>query len=256
MLITGIFFLAGLLAGSFFNAFIYRAPRSMNFVTGRSICTACKTVLAPKDLVPVGSYLFLRGRCRYCKTRISPRYPLIETAAGFLFALAGWQYGLSLQTAFMLVFWSMLLVIAMIDLDQMVIMDATLWFLAISGGVLRFFSGWKGWDHLWGALAGLGFYAAIYWIAKWLYKREVFGWGDVLLLGTVGFLTGLEGAVLIGFLAFYFALIGVLLKKLFRKKVSMKEEVPFGPYICLAAFCFSLFEKQILSWFYHFVLLR
>ncbi len=80
-----IVFMAGLLIGSFINVCLYRIPRKQSIVSPGSACPSCGTRLKPADLVPVFSYIFLKGKCRYCKAKISPRYPLVELATGVVF---------------------------------------------------------------------------------------------------------------------------------------------------------------------------
>lgn len=84
---AGLFFVVGLCVGSFVTALAYRLPRGENWVSARSRCTACNHALGAVDLVPVLSWVFLRGRCRHCGTRISARYPAIELVVGGAFAL-------------------------------------------------------------------------------------------------------------------------------------------------------------------------
>jgi leader peptidase (prepilin peptidase)/N-methyltransferase len=91
--------LVGLAVGSFLNVCIDRLPAGQSLFRPRSRCPACKTELAPRDLIPVISYVFLRGRCRYCAAPIPARVPLVEAGTGLLFFILWWRYGLSTQLA-------------------------------------------------------------------------------------------------------------------------------------------------------------
>jgi leader peptidase (prepilin peptidase)/N-methyltransferase len=89
---AGLFFCLGLCLGSFTTALVYRLPRRLNWTTERSRCPACHHVLGPLDLVPLFSWLFLRGQCRYCRAPISARYPLIELGFGVTAAMLAWKF--------------------------------------------------------------------------------------------------------------------------------------------------------------------
>lgn len=86
---AGLFFCLGACIGSFATALMHRIPRKLNWATDRSRCPCCNHVLGAQDLVPVFSWVFLKGKCRYCHVRISPRYPLTETVFGIIFAVCG-----------------------------------------------------------------------------------------------------------------------------------------------------------------------
>ena len=108
-------FLYGLIFGSFYNVVIYRVPADKSIAKGRSMCGSCNHTLAAKDLVPVLSWVFLKARCRYCGSKISMRYPIIELVTGLLFYLAYASSGSIWEFLFYASLWSMLLITAMID---------------------------------------------------------------------------------------------------------------------------------------------
>ena len=114
-------FLIGCCVGSFLNVAALRAAAGESFVRGRSHCPSCGETLRVWDLVPLFSYLFLRGRCRYCHAKISMRYPLTEAAAGGLYVLCLWRYGLTLQTMNAWLVASLLLCVFLIDMQAMII---------------------------------------------------------------------------------------------------------------------------------------
>lgn len=125
---SGFFYTAvialGLVVGSFLNVVIYRLPRGESVVHPGSHCPACGSAVKPWDNLPVVSYLFLRGRCRSCQSRISFRYPAVELVNGLLFGLVAWQLGPTWIGAVMLVFVSALLVAALVDFDHQIIPDS------------------------------------------------------------------------------------------------------------------------------------
>jgi leader peptidase (prepilin peptidase)/N-methyltransferase len=117
-------FLFGTVVGSFLNVCIHRLPREESIVTPRSHCPACLTTIHAMDNIPLLSFALLRGRCRACGNPISWRYPLVEALTGLLFALTVAQFGVTLQTAFLLAFLSALVVVSFIDLDHQIIPNA------------------------------------------------------------------------------------------------------------------------------------
>ena len=113
----------GLIIGSFLNVVIYRLPRGESLVRPGSRCPTCGHAVAPFDNVPVLSYLWLRGRCRSCRSRISLRYPIVELVTGLLFAAVALRYGLSPMTLVLQCFAAALIAAAMIDFDHRIIPD-------------------------------------------------------------------------------------------------------------------------------------
>lgn len=263
----GVVFIYGLLFGSFYNVVIYRLPLELNIAKGRSFCPNCHTSLRAKDLVPLFSWIFLRGKCRYCGSPISFRYPLIESLTALLFLTAYRHFGMTSEFFLYCSFYSMLIISTMIDLDHMIICDEVIYgFSALStiflltGRILKMESisdigfvsfastlGQSMKDNFFGLLAGTLIYAAIYFAAKAAYKREAFGSGDILLMGAIGWVTGWKFAILIAVLSFYIGLAFILIMKAAGKKLKLQQEIPFGPYICISAFCVSLYGDELLS---------
>ncbi|MDR1640102.1 MAG: prepilin peptidase [Clostridiales bacterium] len=249
-----VFFLFGVVFGSFYNALMYRLPIRMPISKGRSICPNCKHTLGALDLVPILSWLFLRGKCRYCGKKISPAYLIIEFITGVLFTVA-WLLKVELvSAAFLAAFWSMLLIVTIMDYRHMLIAESVLVaFTVICAACLL----WQKADivnHLLGGAVGFGVYFAIHLLAKLVYKKDAFGFGDVELMASIGLLLGLRGSVETLGLSFYVAVIGLIVMKLLGKAVKRGIEIPFGPYICIAGFLVSLFEENIYA-FYSTVLL-
>ncbi len=239
-----LFFLFGLIFGSFYNVLIYRIPRGISFIRGRSFCEACRKTLAPLNLIPVLSFLRLKGQCRSCGAKIPLRYPLIELLTALLFFAAYAGYGLTLHTFLQISFWSMLLIVAMIDHDFGQIDDALLIVFSVIHFVLMI-AMQKAPDALLGVAIGESLYFLIHRLTYRIYGREVFGQGDVLLMAACGMVLGGLNALMAAMLAFYIALIGIAVQKLLGKKIRLRDEIAFGPAIAVSAFLVSIVGEQI-----------
>lgn len=251
-------FIYGLLFGSFYNVVIYRVPLDISIAKGRSMCPSCGSTLRWMDLIPVLSWILLKRRCRYCGEKISARYPVIELITAMLFLLAYLYAGISWQFLIYASLWSMLLITAMIDIDHMIIADSVLYFFTASGllGIVMV----KGFllhelsDNLLGLIAGFLLYLLIYLGAKAVYKKEAFGFGDVMLMGASGVFLGLRDTVLAAILSFYVALIVIIIMKIIGKKIKVSQEIPFGPYICIAVFIVSLYGNSLMEMYFDLIM--
>lgn len=240
--------LLGLVMGSFYNVVIYRHGTGVPIIRPRSFCPHCKTTLQAADLVPLFSYIFLRGRCRYCYEKISPRYVVVELLSALLFAAALWRFGLSPALAKYLPLFSILLIISAIDLERqripnlytaMILVWGLLWQLAwpeIS---------WP--DAAMGLITG-GVSTLVIAVAS----RGGMGAGDVKLLAVLGFLAGWLDLLLIFMLAVVLGAAAGIFLIVFRKKTG-KTAIPFGPFISLAYFLVVFWGPQI--WDFYFSLL-
>lgn len=238
-------FVWGLCFGSFYNVVIYRIPLGLNITKGRSFCPVCNHLLSVGDLIPLLSFLFLKRRCRYCKGKISWRYPLIELFTGGLFAVGYWKFSLSFSLVQVLIFWSMLLIVAVIDFEQLYIYDAVLLFFSLIQFLFILILNRDIKGALLGALIGGAIYFVIYLISKAYYKREVFGLGDVLLMASIGLFVGREYIVLTSFLPFYISIFILAGMRLAGKKVAMQSELPFGPFMCIGGWLMSMYGYEI-----------
>jgi len=242
-----IYVMYGIVFGSFYNVVIYRLPINLSIVKRRSFCPACRTKLAARDLIPVFSQLSLKNRCRYCHGKIAIRYPLIELFTGFLFLLSYCLYGLGWDMFKSVILWSMLLITAVIDYDHMVIMDGV---LALFSGfmiICRILAGLSVTDILLGGITGFGLYLVVYILAGFVYRKEAFGFGDVLLMGSVGLFFRWDKTIIAAILSFYIALAAVAIRKLLGEKIRKKDEIPFGPFICIAAFITSIYGEWVIT---------
>jgi leader peptidase (prepilin peptidase)/N-methyltransferase len=263
-------FLIGLLIGSFLNVCILRIPRKESIVTPASHCSKCNAAIAPYDNIPVLSWLALGGKCRNCKTRISPLYPAIELLTGALFFLCYRKFGLNLDGARWAVFSALIVVLTVTDIRERILPDLvnvsgfamgmafSLFTLPSDGAALwlsnRMFdfppprAALSFVDALLGALVGAG----LLWIVGEGYFRlrgkEGMGLGDVKMMAMVGAFLGLKRTlltVLIGSLLG--SVIGILIVLLTRK--GRDYELPFGAFLGAGALVVVFFGTPMLNWY-------
>jgi len=244
-------FILGLLIGSFLNVCIYRIPRGENIAYPPSHCTSCGNNIKSYDLIPVFSWIFLKGKCRYCSERISSRYVLVESVTAILFLLAYFQYETSIYLLKYLLLIPFLIVIAMIDYDTMEVYTATTW-LAIAVGILllglNFYLGQPVVTYIYGGLLGAGTITTIILLSKLILGTEGMGWGDVEICGLCGLFLGFKLTFMMMFFSFIIGgIIGVYLLK-FKKK-NGRSEMPFGPSIIMAAFLMMIWGDKIFNWY-------
>ncbi len=226
--------LLGLIIGSFIAAVTVRLPRDEDVVVGRSRCMSCKRILAPWHLVPVFSWLVLRGRCGWCGARVSPRYVLIELAAGAIgvwAALAGADWLMIGASA--VLGWQLLL-IAIIDAENFWLPDVLTWPLAgtglVAGAVIA-----RGWpvDQIIGLIVGFGLLWGMAWLYKRVRKRDGLGGGDPFLFAGAGAWVGWMGlpSVLLWACAVGFSIVLTFL--ITRRSVSGTDRLPFGTFLAV-----------------------
>jgi leader peptidase (prepilin peptidase) / N-methyltransferase len=240
----------GFIVGSFLNVCIYRLPRNKSIILPNSFCTSCNKPIKFYDNIPVISYLFLKGKCRQCGAHISIRYLIVELMTAFLFYLLFKKYGLSFELFVHIIFVSLLVVIAFIDLDSRIIPDILSIGGLIAGFALAFLRKplffWQ--DAFYGILISGGVLFAIsfgYWFFT---KKEGIGGGDIKLLCMIGAFCGLKGAIfslLAG--SFLGTLIGVPMMLIKGKDV--KYAIPFGPLLSLSALIFIFFGNRFIYGF-------
>lgn len=170
-------------------------------------------------------------------------------------AVAYVQFGLSLKGLFYELFWQVLLITAFIDLYTSTIVDGILYILMAINALLLLWMQWSMMDAVYGAIVGFCVYLLIYYGAKAYYKAEAFGFGDVILMGAIGMHLGLNQSLLASILAFYIALIAILLMRAFGHDVNGKLKIPFGPYMCLSGFVVSLYGKQLIALYVNYFLI-
>lgn len=229
-------FCLGLVMGSFFNVVIYRLPRGMSLVKPGSHCPQCGHSLRAAELIPVGSYLWQRGTCRSCGARIHWRYPVVELLTGVGFAAIEWTSSSWTQLIVGLVFFSILVVLAFIDLEHGILPNK----ITIPGIGLGFLFAIIGWtipviESLGGAVLGFGLIVSIA-----LLSRGGMGMGDAKLLAVVGAFLGWQAVLYVLFWASVSGSVGGILY-LYVTKKDRKTPIPFGPSMAAAAVVYLLF---------------
>lgn len=236
--------IAGIIVGSFLNVCIYRIPReiSVNGNHGRSMCTYCKKTLKWYDLVPVISYCFLGGKCRFCKKHISLRYPVIELLNGVLWGGAAYIWGKSLNTVLYCIFFSVLIVICMIDWDTMEI-PYRFEFIIIGLGIASVFI--NGTDGIWDKVIGI-FVISVPMILITLLCGG-FGGGDIQLMAVSGFLLGWKANIVAMMAAVIIAGVYGIAVIIHKKKRKLK--MPFGPFLSFGLVIASVWGNMIFDWY-------
>ena len=246
-------FFFGLLIGSFLNVVAIRLLKGESIAFPPSHCTSCKHPLKPWDLVPLFSYLALRGQCRYCHERVSPAYFWGELTTGLLFAWAGWMFGWQAETIVALFFIAILVIIVQTDLREMIIPNKVIGFAIICGIILRLFiHDLPIWNYGVSLILGGGIIYLISVLSSMMLKKEAMGGGDVKLFAFVGLMLGFKLLILSIFLASLLGfVIGVIL--LISSKTKAGAYIPFGPYIALGALISYVWGNSIIDWYMTFL---
>ncbi|MBE9046042.1 prepilin peptidase [Pleurocapsales cyanobacterium LEGE 10410] len=245
-------FIFGACIGSFLNVVVYRIPAGISLIYPPSRCPRCLHGLGMTENVPIFGWLWLRGRCRWCKTKISSRYPIVEATTGTLFALVFWRFGYSIETIGYCAFLSWLLSLSLIDLDTMTLPSV----LTKSGLVLGLvFQGVVGWQMaqgqgiaarlmfgVGGAVLGIWLLEIIALIGSMMLGQQAMGDADGKLMATIGAWVGWKYVLLSGFIACGVGSIiggGAIALGIIGKKQPM----PFGPFLALGG-ALSLFVGE------------
>lgn len=232
MLLPWFFGLIGLLIGSFLNVVIYRLPRGESIAFPGSHCPGCGHFLSPWELIPVLSFIGLKGRCRKCGAKISWRYPLLELLTGLIFFYTAWRSQiLSPGLFFDLIFLALLVSLSFIDLDTLRLPDVLVLPLLLVGLVRALFvPGQPGLSlSILGAVAAGG----AFWLIAKIYPQGM-GFGDVKLAAALGAYLGFPQVFLAVFLASVGGSLWGGLMLIFKKR-GLKQQIPFGPYLALGA---------------------
>jgi leader peptidase (prepilin peptidase)/N-methyltransferase len=244
-----IVFILGLLIGSFLNVCVWRVPRKESIVFPASHCPACGHPLAPSDLVPVVSWLVLRGRCRYCRERISWRYPAVELLTALIFTAVYWKFGVAWVTLPLLALVAVLIAVAFIDIDHAIIPNGLVLVGLVPGALVAAFrlNGLPWWDGLAGMAAGAAPLLAVDFLSRLILKKEGMGGGDMKLMAMVGLYLGWRLTLLSLLLAVYLGgLAGVIL--LATRVLKRGGQFPFGPFLAAGSLLSLFFGHPILSW--------
>lgn len=231
----------GAVIGSFVNVVSVREAKGEDFVHGRSYCPHCQHSLHALDLVPILSYLFLRGKCRYCKQSISVRYFLVEIVFTVLFILVALLKQPTDIVGYY--FCTMCMLIALMDVDSYEIDLRLLLVLTMVGFSIRL-------DAVEGVIlsmvTGLILYITVYGVGKWIWKEEVFGMGDVYFLAALGPYFSPSQILFVGLFSFVFGGGVVIGWMILSKRNQLYAKIPFAPFISISALLTYLFSIQ---WF-------
>ncbi len=256
---TAIFFILGLIVGSFLNVCIYRLPRNISIIRPSSSCPACNTPIKPWDNIPILSYIFLKGKCRKCGESISIRYPLVELLNGILYWTTFNYFGLGWHLPILFVLVSSMVVITFVDLDFQIIPDvitlpgiiiglASASFLlpdpfslqpsALSLSVVGFKN----------SIAGLFLGGGLFYLIAIL-SRGGMGGGDIKLMAMVGAFMGWKAVFLTTFIGSLIgSLVGIFL--MIVKGKGRKTKIPFGPFLSFGSIITLFFGGEILNWYF------
>ena len=250
-----IFSILGAAIGSFLNVVIDRLPAGKSIAYPPSSCDACQHRLSWPDLIPVFSYIFLGGRCRYCKAKIPQRVFWVELGTGLLTGLLFWRFGWKPILPVMIVYCSALIAIGMIDLKEGLIFPAIVFPVALVALIVNFFIPKLYSVHnllfgLTGAAFGLVFLLLAFVLSKVILKREGMGLGDVYMAAMMGLMVGfpniivaLFGGIILG------GLVAIFLVS--AKKKSTRDVIPFGDFLAIGTIVTLLWGTQIVHWYLH-----
>lgn len=238
-------FIFGLVLGSFYTVVGERMPEGKSIITPPSHCPNCGHVLKFYELIPVFSFIFLRGKCSKCKSKIPVLSTLIELLTGILFLISFLVFGISIKFFIALVFISMLMIIIVSDIRYMLIDDEILIIASILIFILSIFEyGIK--DALIYVLYGIICFIVMFLIkilGDFIFKKESMGGGDIKLMFVFGLTMGIPLSIASIFLASF---IGLPISLIMLKKNS-SHELPFGPYLSIAAIILFLSQIDIVN---------
>lgn len=255
ILILGLFF------GSFLGVLVDRIPKNKNFIKGRSHCDKCKKELGILDLIPVLSFVFLKGKCRYCHAKLSFLYPIIEISTGIMFAvtyifvvsnqiqnpnyliinplsLIPFLYYLFIISSFIVIFFT--------DLKYGIIPDKIIFpAIAVSFLYLIFNTKYPILNHLLSGFGALLFFLLISFIFYAITKKQGMGGGDMKLSLLLGLFLGFPGIVISLYLAFLTGGILSIILIIWKKKAFLKDALPFGPFLIIGTLISLFWGNQI-----------
>ena len=258
-----VFLLLGLVVGSFLNVCIDRLPAKQSIVSPPSHCPECKKRLAVRDLIPIFSYLLLKGRCRYCKSAIPKRVPFVEAATGIGFVSLLCFYGVGAELAVSLFYFCLFLVIFVIDLEHHLILNKVVYPSAVIALTISIFLpqltispalaieshffdlGWASGivSCLIGGIAGF-----IIFFALSILTRGGMGEGDIKMAGLIGLAVGYPLVFISILLSIILGGVVAMILILFKLK-GRKQSIAFGPFLAIGAMATLLWGNEILGWY-------
>jgi len=227
-------FIFGIVIGSFLNVLIYRIPKGENIAYPASKCQSCQTPLKWWHNIPIFSWLFLGGKCHFCKEKISMQYPLIEFGTGVIAVLLYFKLGLVWYMPIVFMVFALLLALVMIDFKYMAVPDSlnllALALALIQPNII---------DAIQYALMASGGLTLLRYYLSYFLKREAMGEGDIIVAGTMG--------ALLGFPLFFYALFLSAILAIIPSLIAKDKMVPFVPFLAIATFIVYLLDNQVSS---------
>ena len=260
-------FIFGTLIGSFLNVVILRIPKDESVVFGSSHCTSCGTALKPWHNIPLFSWLFLRGKCSFCKTKISAQYPIVEFISGAIFLVLVDKFGISFPVFLIALSFLMLLALSMIDFKYKMVPDS-LNLLAILFAIFGAWSIGGVFTNLQNALLFAGGFTLLRFSLSYILTSsahrhakktitpwsknyhtypfiEAMGEGDIMVAATMGALLGVKLTLVA---IFFSALLALPVMLLLRNHSAEEQRVPFVPFLAMATFIVYIFDSPILAY--------
>lgn len=274
-------FVISLCIGSFLNVVAYRLPIMMrkqieddyqslaqevpstqsesepfNLMVPHSACPKCKAAIKPWQNIPVISYLWLKGKCANCQTAISIRYPIVELTTGLLGLLVAWQFGVSIQTAAMLLFTYFIVALTLIDLDEYLLPDSLTLPLIWIGLLANTYGAFTTLESaVYGAVAGYLSLWSIFWLFKIITGKEGMGYGDFKLLAAIGAFLGWQSLPVVILLSSAVgAVVGIAMMLILGRDKNIP--IPFGPYLAAAGFIAALWGEPLTQLYFSFAGIR
>lgn len=246
-------FIFGAAIGSFLNVVIYRLPAGLSLLSPPSRCPHCHHSLGKTENVPILGWLWLKGKCRWCRSPISPRYPLIEAFCAILFCAVFWQFGLTITTLGYWLLVSGLLALTWIDLDTLTLPEVLTRGGLVAGLLFQAILGWQQGSVPLGlvqgtgsAVLGLGLFDLVGWLGFFWLGQPAMGRGDPKLAAMIGAWLGWKLLLVASFMACGIgAITGVLAIAL--GWISRRQPIPFGPFLALGAILAMFWGSDLIS---------
>ncbi len=268
-------FAFGAIVGSFLNVVIHRVPLEESVIFPNSACPKCQKPIKPYDNLPILSWLILGGKCRNCREKISPRYPLVELLTALLFALTFWQIGLTLFLPVCLVFVAVMIALIFIDAEYMILPDvinfpllglallvrlifplfiSAEYFADLRSAPLTYFENQPIWlVSLIGAVLGGLLGGGSLWLVGEIWKRlrgvDAMGLGDVKMMFAVGALLGWRLTFLSIFIGAFTGAIAGIIFIYTQKDKDLQAQIPFGIFLGLGSIISLLFGEKLINWY-------
>lgn len=233
-------FIYGLVIGSFLNVCIFRIPEGVSVINPPSSCSSCGHRLYFKDMIPVVNYIVNKGRCKYCNASYSVQYPIIEILNGAFYLMVALKYGWSFYGAVYCILVSLMVTVSLIDIKYMMIPDSLNVVGVVIGVSIIIYDNSLIWDKFIGSAVGFLIFSVL------SFFTGAMGGGDIKLMTVLGLICGVKGILFITVFSF---LIGALVCSglIALKFKSMKDKIPFGPFICMAALLYIFCGNELIN---------